>query len=245
MEDLTDTGQGKDRLLIYPTEKEARVAVNEKIDPRPTDTRVQVEHDTEKGVLNVVDDPAEPKPPVTRGYQNKPTSKCWETPDWLFDEMNKIFRFTIDVCALPETAKCECYIAPPDVEIPADSWPKPCSIDGLTGGWHEMVCWMNPPYGRGIEKWIQVAIDETRPGNDCVVVCLIPCGMDANYWQDLVLPNAVDIRYIDGRVSFKIDGKDGNHASNTPNAIAVFSSYKLPKHIRTPSKRRAKEGVDG
>jgi len=60
----------------------------------------------------------------------------WETPQWLFDKLDKEFHFTLDVCALPETAKCEKYYTP--------------QIDGLKQDWEDNICWMNPPYGREI-----------------------------------------------------------------------------------------------
>lgn len=36
------------------------------------------------------------------------------TPQEFFDKLNNIFRFTLDVCALPENAKCEKYYTPDD-----------------------------------------------------------------------------------------------------------------------------------
>lgn len=39
-------------------------------------------------------------------------SELWETPQNLFDELNKEFNFTLDVCALPNSAKCERYFTP-------------------------------------------------------------------------------------------------------------------------------------
>lgn len=33
----------------------------------------------------------------------------WETPQYLFDKLNKKFHFTIDVCATKENAKCKKY----------------------------------------------------------------------------------------------------------------------------------------
>lgn len=35
-----------------------------------------------------------------------------ETPQDIFDKLNKEFNFTLDVCALPETAKCKDYYTP-------------------------------------------------------------------------------------------------------------------------------------
>ena len=50
----------------------------------------------------------------------------WETPQWLFDELDREFHFTLDVCALPENAKCERYYTP--------------EMDGLAQPWNG-VCW--------------------------------------------------------------------------------------------------------
>jgi len=33
----------------------------------------------------------------------------WATPQDFFDKLNKVFRFDVDVCALPENAKCANY----------------------------------------------------------------------------------------------------------------------------------------
>ena len=37
-----------------------------------------------------------------------------ETPKYLFDKISSIFNFSLDVCALPENAKCENYYTPKD-----------------------------------------------------------------------------------------------------------------------------------
>ena len=39
-------------------------------------------------------------------------SDQWETPQKLFDELNQKYNFSVDVCALPENAKCEKYFTP-------------------------------------------------------------------------------------------------------------------------------------
>lgn len=38
----------------------------------------------------------------------------WETPSDFFAELNEEFHFTLDACALPETAKCAAYFTPED-----------------------------------------------------------------------------------------------------------------------------------
>lgn len=37
-----------------------------------------------------------------------------ETPEYLFRRLSQIFNFTVDVCALPENAKCERFYTPDD-----------------------------------------------------------------------------------------------------------------------------------
>lgn len=48
----------------------------------------------------------------------------WETPQWLFDILNDEFNFTLDVCAVEATAKCERYFSP--------------SEDGLSQEWTDI-----------------------------------------------------------------------------------------------------------
>lgn len=55
------------------------------------------------------------------------SSACdeWETPPDLFEALNEEFHFTLDACALPETAKCPRYFTPED--------------DGLSRPWAEIA----------------------------------------------------------------------------------------------------------
>ena len=70
-----------------------------------------------------------------------------ETPKYLFDRISSIFNFSLDVCALPENAKCESYYTPDD--------------DGLSKPWRGGV-WCNPPYGREISSWVKKAYEESQ-----------------------------------------------------------------------------------
>ena len=66
----------------------------------------------------------------------------WETPQEFFNKLDAEFGFDLDVCALPENAKCRRFYTPDD--------------DGLLMPW-DGVCWMNPPYGREIRHWVRKA----------------------------------------------------------------------------------------
>lgn len=48
-----------------------------------------------------------------KGYTGSKTDAAhrdtWQTPDWLFNYLDKLFRFKLDVCASAENSKCEKY----------------------------------------------------------------------------------------------------------------------------------------
>jgi len=123
----------------------------------------------------------------------------WETPQALFDRLHKEFDFEVDVCALPQNAKCANYFSP--------------EIDGLSQKW-QGVCWMNPPYGRSIGQWIKKAYESSLSG--ATVVCLLPARTDTAWWHDFCMKG--EIRLFRGRLKF---GNSKNSAP-FPSAIVIF-----------------------
>lgn len=128
----------------------------------------------------------------------------WATPQDLFDNMNREFGFTLDVCATPENAKCKRFFTKEE--------------DGLSRGWGKEVCWMNPPYGRGIGKWVQKAYLASTFG--ATVVCLLPSRTDTAWFHKYVMDFA-ELRFIRGRLKF---GQAKNSAP-FPSLICVFHPY--------------------
>lgn len=124
----------------------------------------------------------------------------WETPQYLFDELNSEFGFTLDVAATPENAKCERYFTLTD--------------NGLAQDWSREIVWLNPPYGRHIDKWISKALDESRKG--ATVCALIPAKTETRWWarfwdyENHKPIDGVRVRFIFKRVQF------GNSGINTP-----------------------------
>jgi phage N-6-adenine-methyltransferase len=80
---------------------------------------------------------------LTQGLFTSRTEE-WETPDYVFIPLNKEFEFQVDVCATSENAKCKIYFDK--------------SVDGLKREWSPFRCWMNPPYGSNISKWMKKAL---------------------------------------------------------------------------------------
>ena len=123
----------------------------------------------------------------------------WETPQDFFDALNAEFKFELDVCALPENAKCEKYYTPEQ--------------DGLVQEWIG-VCWCNPPYGKQIGKWVEKAAKANT-----TVVMLLPARTDTRWFHDWVLPYA-EIRWIKGRLKFG----GATNSAPFPSMVCVYKA---------------------
>ncbi|MCD8905911.1 phage N-6-adenine-methyltransferase [Staphylococcus chromogenes] len=126
----------------------------------------------------------------------------WATPQYLFDELNKEFNFTLDPCATRENAKCNQYFTVKE--------------NGLMQDWSKDVVFMNPPYGREIKYWIKKAYEESLEG--ATVVCLIPARTDTTYWHEYIFNNAHEIRFLKGRLKFG----DSNNSAPFPSAVVIY-----------------------
>jgi phage N-6-adenine-methyltransferase len=71
----------------------------------------------------------------------------WETPPDLFAALDSEFHFITDVAALPDNAKCQHFFTP--------------GQDGLKQRWTG-TCWMNPPYGYALGKWVKKARESAQ-----------------------------------------------------------------------------------
>ena len=78
------------------------------------------------------------------------------------------------------------------------------------------TCFVNPPYGRGIDKWIAKGYNEAMKENTKVVM-LIPARTDTKYWHKYVM-KASEIHFVKGRLKF---GGSSNSAP-FPSAVVVF-----------------------
>lgn len=137
----------------------------------------------------------------------QPLHTGWETPQPLFDELHREFRFTVDVCASRDNAKVERFFTQDDVP------------PSLFRDWGSEICWMNPPYGREIPRWVCKAWDASTRG--ATVVCLLPARTDTNWWHDYVERLASEKRFIRGRLKFvRNDGKRSQ--APFPSVIVVF-----------------------
>ena len=129
----------------------------------------------------------------------------WSTPIEFFEKLNNKYHFSTDVCADETNSKCSHFYSK--------------EIDGLSQEW-KGACWMNPPYGREIGKWVQKAYSEhVRWG--ATIVMLIPARTDTSYFHDYIYGKA-EIRFLRGRLKFEDENGAAMNTAPFPSMVVIF-----------------------
>ena len=129
----------------------------------------------------------------------------WETPQPLFDLYDRQFKFTLDAAASGLNAKCKRYFAESDNSLEQD--------------WVGSV-WLNPPYGFGINKWVEKAMNESIK-HDSTIVCLLPSATDTAWFHEFVWGIA-EVEFLRGRVQFLREGKKQKNGNPGANLVAIY-----------------------
>ena len=115
----------------------------------------------------------------------------YRTPRYVFNAMDRRFKFDLDACASAENALCEYYVDK------ATDITKQSTIDGIDLG---MRVWMNPPYstpGPFVEASIKLMTER-----DCVVVMLLPADKSTKWFRVALSAATEVIDIVGGRISF-------------------------------------------
>lgn len=129
----------------------------------------------------------------------------WETPQRLFDELNKEFGFTLDSCADENNHKCDKYYTKDQ--------------DGLTQCWKNERVFCNPPYGREIGSWVRRCYLHSKVG-DGIAVMLIPARTDTRWFHEYIYNKSnVEIRFLKGRIKFV----GAKYNAPFPSMIVIFN----------------------
>jgi site-specific DNA-methyltransferase (adenine-specific) len=158
----------------------------------------------------------------------------WQTPQYIYDELDKEFNFTLDPCSQHDSAKCEKHYTPEE--------------DGLVQSWRGETVFVNPPYTKpeeacktkckkkrcaergyhitkrlpGQVDWIRKSYEESRKPNTTVVM-LIPARTDTEMFHEYIYHKADEIRFVKGRISFvDPNTKKSGDAAPFPSMIVVF-----------------------
>jgi site-specific DNA-methyltransferase (adenine-specific) len=126
-------------------------------------------------------------------------SDRWATPREVYRALHEEFSFTFD----------------------------PCPLDGVADGLSPSVSWRgqrvfcNPPYGPGIGKWLG------RGPEAELAVFLLPARTDTQWFHELVLPRAAEVRFLRGRLRF---GPAKNSAP-FPSMVVVYGGGLSPRVV--------------
>lgn len=132
----------------------------------------------------------------------------WGTPAALFEELNEKHHFTLDVCANAGNTKCERYFS--------------IETNGLAQSWKGEVCWMNPPYGRTLGKWVEKAAQESVHAK---IVALLPARTDTQYFHDHIYrKRGVKFSFIKGRLQFVQAEAETPNRAPFPSMLVIFDA---------------------
>lgn len=135
-------------------------------------------------------------------------SEVWRTPEALFRALDQEFDFTLDVAADDGNAVVDRY-------LDADG-------DALTLPWGNERVFCNPPYGRGLDRWLAKAIIEAQEFG-ALVVMVLPARTGNAWFHRYVLPHA-EVRFIRGRLNFTIGG-GGRKNAPFDSMIVIFRPF--------------------
>lgn len=113
------------------------------------------------------------------------------TPKYVFNAMNRRFRFDLDACASKENSLCK-YFINAELDITKQS-----TIDDIDCG---MRIWMNPPYSNPM-PFVKAAI-KLMTERDCVVVMLLPADKSTRWFNEAIGVATEVIDVIGGRINF-------------------------------------------
>jgi len=132
----------------------------------------------------------------------------WETPQWLFDILNKQYKFDFDCCADENNKKCDYW---QDDFLDMDEFN---SENDMT--------WMNPPFSKALHMFDHF-FDIIKKG-----VSIYRCdNMETKIWQEIILKKADWIFIPKGRISY--EGKEGK-GSRFPSAL-IGIGIEPPKEL--------------
>ena len=134
-------------------------------------------------------------------------SDLWETPPEIFDSLNEVFRFEVDLAAEPSTAKCEKFYSVDD--------------DAFSHQWN-LSGFLNPPYRDKVyplPMWLEKAAIDAAVC-EVPIVCLVKAAVET-IWFRTVWKHAQLILFFRKRIQFLLNG-ERRMGARFPNALAVF-----------------------
>lgn len=163
-------------------------------------------------------------------------SDNWTTDKKLFNILNSLFHFNIDLSASFNNNKCEFYYSSIVYSLTPflrDVWIKEfggiLAHSSLTAIW-KGSCFLNPPYSE-IELWAEKAYKSSIE-NNALIAFLIPARVDTKYFQDFCFKSQY-IVYLRGRQKFGKGREGGRGSAPFPSCLVLFGAneHLMNKHV--------------
>ena len=152
----------------------------------------------------------------SHGVSDDDPKNHWVTPTSVFRPLHLEFGFTLDAAATKQSRVVPNYLGP-------GSW---LARDAFTADWREFAqggaAWLNPPYGRGIDRWMKLA---KYWGQYMAVVTLVMARTDTRWWHDYVFDGADEVRFRKGRIRFERPDGAKAGAAPAPSALVVYRPH--------------------
>jgi len=131
-------------------------------------------------------------------------SDVWRTPNFIFNQLNSIFNFTVDAAATEENKKCANFFK-----------------DGLGSGWGNNRVFCNPPFSKK-DQWIIKAHNEVQNNCPlCVMILPLNC-MSSSVFFDTIIKNGYRTEILRQRISFLDENNNPINGNNTGTVIVYF-----------------------
>jgi len=146
----------------------------------------------------------------------------WTTPSWLLERLYPLVggAFSLDPCS-PARRGANATVRARLRYVAED--------DGLAQAWRAKSIYMNPPYGRGLPRWVEKARAEVEVGRAATVIGLVPARTDTRWWHEHVAGLAC-VWLLKGRLAFG----DGTAAAPFPSALLLWGG---DEHLRSAISR--------
>lgn len=145
---------------------------------------------------------------ANNGIGNIPERDEWQTPNWLYDLLNKQYKFSFDCCSTDDNSKSISF---------SDNFLN------IKKGWITQCCWMNPPFSKANEMFkhfFKVVYNG---------VAIYRCdNFETKIWQNVIFPYATWIFIPNKRIAY--EGMDGN-GSRFPSAL-IGLNVDVPNNIK-------------
>lgn len=134
----------------------------------------------------------------------------WQTPRGLFDRLDAACGFKVDAAANEANHLLDNYYGPGS----------PLGEDALAVLKWLSPAFCNPPYGEGMERWLEKFIEQAKLG--VTTVAVLPARISTRWWYSKVVPFA-DIIFLVGRVPFIDPNRTKPSQPDHPSALCFYT----------------------